>query len=50
VPDILKESQAVLDIIEENDFHDPFEEWKNDGIAVFTLKETILKGVAAKIE
>jgi hypothetical protein len=28
VPDIQRESQAVLDSTEENDFHGAFEEWK----------------------
>jgi hypothetical protein len=41
---IQMESQAVLDIIKENDFHGAFEVWKeNDGIAVYIPKETILK-------
>jgi hypothetical protein len=50
VSDIQRESQAVLDSIKENDFHTAFEVWKNDGIAVYLPKETILKEMAAKIE
>jgi hypothetical protein len=41
VSDILRESQAVLDSIKENDFH---------GASVYVPKETILKELAAKIE
>jgi hypothetical protein len=51
VSDIRRESQAVLDNIKENDFHGVFEAWKkNDGMAVYVPKETILKEMAAKIE
>jgi histone-lysine N-methyltransferase SETMAR len=50
VPDIQRESQAVLDSIQDNDFHGAFEAWKNDGIAVYVPKETILKEMAAEIE
>jgi hypothetical protein len=39
---IQRESQAVLDSIKENDFHGDFEAWKNDGIAVYVPKETVL--------
>jgi hypothetical protein len=49
VSDIQRESQAVLDSIKENDFHGAFEAWKNDGIAVYVPKETILKEMATKI-
>jgi hypothetical protein len=49
VPDIQRESQAVLDSIKENDFHGAFEAW-NDGIAVYDPKETIWKAMAAQIE
>jgi hypothetical protein len=41
--DILRESKSVLDSIKENDFHSAFETWKNDGAAVCTPRETILK-------
>jgi hypothetical protein len=52
VSDIQRESQAVFDSIKENDFHGVFVTWgkKNDGIAVYVPKETILKHMAAKIE
>jgi hypothetical protein len=42
--------QAVLDSIQDNDFHGAFEGWKNGGIAIYVTKETILKEMAAKIE
>jgi hypothetical protein len=48
--DIQRKSQAVLDSNKENDFYGAFEEWKEDGIAVYVLKETILKEMEAKIE
>jgi hypothetical protein len=47
VTDILRESQAVLDSIKENNFHSAGE---NGGITVYVPKETILKEMAAKIE
>jgi hypothetical protein len=51
VSDIQRESQAVLDNIKENYVHGVLEAWKkNDGIAVYVPKETILKEMAAKIE
>jgi hypothetical protein len=50
VSDIQRESQVELDSIKENDSHGAFEAWKNDGIAVYLPKETILKDMAAKIE
>jgi hypothetical protein len=50
VSDIQRESQAVLDRIKENYLHGAFEAWKNAGITVYPLKETILKELAAKIE
>jgi hypothetical protein len=50
VSDIRRESQAVLDSIKENYFHGDFETWKNDGIAVYVPKETILKEMAAKMK
>jgi hypothetical protein len=50
VSDIQRELQAVLDISEENDFHGASVTWKNDGISIYALKETILKDMAAKIE
>jgi hypothetical protein len=40
---------VVLDSIKENYFHCASEAWKNDGIAVYVPKETILKEMAAKI-
>jgi spore maturation protein CgeB len=46
----IQRQQAVLDSIKENDFHDAFEVWKNDGIAVYVPKEAILKEMTAKIE
>jgi hypothetical protein len=46
---IRRESQAVLDSIKENGFHGAFEALKDDGIAVYGRKETILKEMAAKI-
>jgi predicted DNA binding protein len=49
VADIQTESQAVLDSINENDFHGAFEVWKKDGITVYVPKETILKETAAKM-
>jgi hypothetical protein len=50
VPDIQRESQAALNSIKENYYHGAFQAWKNDGIAVYVPKETILKEMAAKIE
>jgi hypothetical protein len=50
VSDIQRESQAVLDSIKENDFHGVLKRGKNDGIAVYVPKGTILKEIAAKIE
>jgi hypothetical protein len=48
--DIQREPQLVLDSIKEYDFHGDFEAWKNDGIAVYISKETILKEMAAEIK
>jgi hypothetical protein len=48
--DIRRESQAALHSIKENDFHGVFEAWKNDGVALYVPKETILKEMAAKLE
>jgi hypothetical protein len=42
--DIQRKSQAVLDRIEENDFHGAFEAWKNNEIAVYIPKEAIEGG------
>jgi hypothetical protein len=43
--------QAVLDRVKEKYFHDASDAWKkNNGNAVYILKETILKEMAAKIE
>jgi hypothetical protein len=51
VSDIQRESQTVLDSIKEKDLHGTLEAWeKNDGIAVYILKVTILKEMAFKIE
>jgi hypothetical protein len=50
VSDTQWESQALLDSIKENYFHGAFEVWKNDGIAVYIPKETILKDMIAKIK
>jgi hypothetical protein len=51
VYDIQRESQAVLDSIEENDFRGAFEAWKeNYGIAVYVPRETVLNEIEAKIE
>jgi hypothetical protein len=50
VSDIQREFQAVLDSIKENDFHGDLKHRKNDGIAVYISKETILKEMAAKIK
>jgi hypothetical protein len=50
VSDIPRESQAVLDIIQDNDFHGAFEAWRKRWITVYVPKETILKEMAAKIE
>jgi hypothetical protein len=41
---------VVLDSIKENDFHVLLMGGKNDGIAVYVCKETVLKEMAAKIE
>jgi hypothetical protein len=41
---------VVLGSIKKNDFHGAFEAWKNDGMAVYIPKETILKEMAARIE
>jgi hypothetical protein len=49
VSDIQRESQVILNSIKENDFHSAFEVWRNDEIVVYVPKETILKGMAAKI-
>jgi hypothetical protein len=49
VPDIQRESQAVLDSIKENYFHGAFEGWKNDGIFVYVPKENILKEMETKL-
>jgi uncharacterized protein YijF (DUF1287 family) len=48
--DIQREWQVVLDSIMENDFHSAFEAWKNNWIALYIPKETILKEMAAKLE
>jgi hypothetical protein len=50
VSDIQRESQAVLDSIKKNDFHNAFEAWKNCGITVYIPKESVLKEMSAKIE
>jgi hypothetical protein len=43
------DSQAVLNSVKENDFHGAFGGWKNNWIAVYIPKETILKEMAAKM-
>jgi recombinational DNA repair protein RecT len=48
VSDIQRELQAVLDSIQDNDFHGAFEAWKKRWDHV--PKKTILKEMAAKIE
>jgi hypothetical protein len=50
VSDIQRESHRVLESIEENDFHGALKREKNDGIAVYVPKETIMKEMAAKIK
>jgi hypothetical protein len=50
VSDIQRESQAVLNSIKEKDCHGVSKRGKNDGIAVYVHKETILKKMAANIE
>jgi uncharacterized protein (DUF924 family) len=50
VSDMQRELQVVLNSIKENVFRGASEAWKNDGIAVYVPKETILKGMVAKIE
>jgi hypothetical protein len=45
VSDIQRESQVVLNSIKENDLRG-----KNDEIAIYVSKETLLKEMAAKIE
>jgi hypothetical protein len=41
---------VVLDSIKENDFTVLLKHGKNDGIAVYVPKETILKEITLKIE
>jgi hypothetical protein len=41
---------VVLDSINENDFMVLLKHGKNDGLAVYVPKETILKEMATKIE
>jgi hypothetical protein len=48
--DIQSVLQAVRDSIKENDFTVLLKRRKNDGIAVYVPKETLLKEMAAKIE
>jgi hypothetical protein len=50
VPVIKRESWAVLDTIKENYFQSVLKHGKNNGIAVYVPKETVLKEMAAKIE
>jgi hypothetical protein len=52
VSDIQKESQVVLDSIKEQSMTSTaiLKREENDGIAVYVLKETILKEIAAKIK
>jgi hypothetical protein len=48
--DIQRELQAVLDDIEENDFHGAFEAWKKRWHGCVHSRETIWKEMAVKIE
>jgi hypothetical protein len=48
--DIQRELQAVLDGIKENDFHSAWKHGKNDRIALYIPRETILKEMIAKIK
>jgi acid phosphatase class B len=48
--DIQRGSQAVLDSIQDNDFHGAFEAWKKRWDRCICPKETILKEMAAKIK
>jgi hypothetical protein len=48
VSDIQRESQAVLEALRKKNFTMLLERGKNDGIAVYVSKETILK-MAVKI-
>jgi hypothetical protein len=49
VSDIQRESQAALDSIKQNAFHDAFGAWKgNDLVALYVPKDVIFKEMAAK--
>jgi hypothetical protein len=48
--DIQRESQAVLDSIKENYFTVLLKHGKNDGLAAYVPKETILKEMTVTIE
>jgi hypothetical protein len=50
VSDIQRESQAVLAALRKMTSTVLLKYWKNDGIAVYIPKETILKEMTAKIE
>jgi hypothetical protein len=50
VSDIQRELKAVLNRMKGNDFHGAFEAWKDDVMAIYVPKETLLKEMAAKIE
>jgi hypothetical protein len=50
VSDVQMELQVVFSSIKENDFHGAFEVWKKDWVAIYFLKETILKEMAPKIK
>jgi hypothetical protein len=47
---IQRESKAIIDSMKENYFHGALKRGKNDGIAVYVPKQTILKEMVAKIE
>jgi hypothetical protein len=50
MPDIQRESQAVLDSIKENGFHGAFGAWEKRWDRCILSQETILKAMVAKIE
>jgi hypothetical protein len=50
VSDIQRESQVVFDSMKENGSIMLLKHRKNDGIAVYGPKETILKEMAARLE
>jgi hypothetical protein len=50
VPDIERESQALLDSIKKNDFHGALEAWKEQWDRCIRSQGDYLKEMAAKIE